>query len=223
MNRRLELIFSAVLTLCAVGVASTAVYQQLRGVGADTTKVSYTEGWDRLLSNGSRIGEASAPVQIAEFTDFECPFCQRFHRTLEQVAEELPGQVSTTFFHFPLEMHEFAKDASIAAECARRQGHFPEMVSELFARRDSFGVRPWAAYAEASGVSDTAAFRRCMIEDEVKSRIEADMAFGREIGVTGTPTIIINGWRLPFPVGADSLMYLSREFIAGRSPFKERD
>ena len=67
-------------------------------------------------------GDKNAPVTIIEYSDFECPYCERFHPTMLEVMEKYDGKVRWIFRHFPLSFHPNAKPAAMAAECAGEQG-----------------------------------------------------------------------------------------------------
>jgi len=77
-------------------------------------------------------GKKEARVFIAEYSDFECPFCLRFEPTVEQILAEYGDRITFVYRHFPLSFHENAKPAAIAAECASLQGKFWEMHGKLF-------------------------------------------------------------------------------------------
>lgn len=133
---------------------------------------------------------------------------------------DFPGDVSLTYYHYPLANHRFAEAAARAALCATTgNGRFGEMANQLFVKQDSFGLKPWVSYATAAGVVDTTEFLRCMADTNTYARIEADREVGRKVPVVGIPTVIINGWLLPLPPPVDTLRHIVRELLAGRSPF----
>ncbi|KPJ88078.1 MAG: hypothetical protein AMS18_13800 [Gemmatimonas sp. SG8_17] len=162
------------------------------------------------------------PMRIVEFGDFQCPFCQNFHFAVEELMDELTDQVSLVYYDYPLDGHPFAVAAALAARCARADGRFEEMATELFAKQDSIGLRSWLSYARSAGISDTAGFRSCMQDSVSQAGVDADHALGTELGVMGTPTVIINGWRFNMPPSVDSLKHYAREIVDGRSPFVAR-
>ncbi len=224
MNRRLEAALSIVLTVCAVLVTALFVYQ--RTVTRNPAQISrapkQVKDWKGLSSGRLRIGAESAPVQIVEFADFECPFCKAFESSLQSLIVEMPGTIGVVYYHYPLPMHRFAEAAALAAECGAAAGRFDAMAKELFAKQDSFGLKPWQSYAWSAGVPDTAAFLSCMGSNTTRERIRGDQRLARSLGVSGTPTIVVNGWKFPLPPPPDTLERYVREMIAGRSPFPSR-
>ena len=90
------------------------------------------------LSDGVEVGvgqvrgDSDAKVKIVEFSDFECPFCQKTLPTLDKVFEKYGDQVSLEYRHYPLGFHSKAQKAAEAAECAGEQGKFWEMHDAIF-------------------------------------------------------------------------------------------
>jgi protein-disulfide isomerase len=84
----------------------------------------------------SRGGGASAPVKIIEFSDYECPYCQRAEAIVDKLVEHYGDKVQLTYRDFPLAFHANARQASLAAHCAQAQGKFWEYHSKLFIRRE---------------------------------------------------------------------------------------
>ncbi len=154
--------------------------------------------WQQFVSTGHRIGSPTAPVELVVFADFECPACRRFATvTWPTLHERYPDQVAMVFQHWPLDYHQQARPAARAAECAAAQGAFTAFHDRLFAQQDSLGRKSWTAFARESGVADVAAFGRCTAETDSLPTVEAGVAWAREIGGRGTPTVLINGYRWP--------------------------
>lgn len=152
------------------------------------------------------LGPASARVQIEEFGDFQCPFCGTLHPVLKKLSSEYDSRVALTFREFPLEpIHPNAPDAARVAEAAGLQDRFWPMHDLLYdyqsAWSDSKDVRSvFAQYAIDRGL-DAERLRRDMDSQIVKDRIAADQRRAVSLGVTGTPTLFINGRE----VGVDAL------------------
>jgi protein-disulfide isomerase len=136
-------------------------------------------------------GAAKAPVTIIEFSDYECPFCKRAEPVVDKVLGHYKDQVRLVFRDFPLGMHEHARGAAEAANCANAQGKFWEYHQKLFAAKD---LAPEKLKAMAGEVGlDQAKFDQCLEKAEFKAGIDKDIADGNEAGVTGTPAFFING------------------------------
>jgi protein-disulfide isomerase len=154
--------------------------------------------WRNYLDGGHWIGSPGAPVKIIEFADYECPVCGTFERgALRSILAEFPSQVAVLFRNWPLSYHRFAYPTARAAECAGEQGRFREFHDLVFQEQDSLGLKPFQRFAQESGVPDTSSFGKCIARQSKVPSIEADMAAASKLGGTGTPTIVINGLRLP--------------------------
>ncbi len=171
-----------------------------------------------ILRKAFRIGTAAAPVQVLEFADFECPFCASFHKDLKVVQKRYPTQVAVAFVHFPLRMHRFAEPAARAAECAGDQGRLEAMHDLLFEQQDKFGLKPWGEFATDAGVPDSAAFEACIKRTDPIPRVTEGKALGNQLDVQGTPTVMINGWKLGRPPTLDELDHMVKAILAGKSP-----
>jgi protein-disulfide isomerase len=120
---------------------------------------------------------------------------------LGQVMAEFPGQVRLVFKDFPLDFHERARPAAVAARCAGEVGRFWEYHDLLFVAQPDFSREKLLAYAEQVGAAREP-FAGCLDGGRHAADVEKDMGEGRALGVTGTPTFFINGKRL---VGAHPL------------------
>jgi len=138
------------------------------------------------------LGSANAAVSLISYTDIECPFCGRFHPTLEKAVEEFDGQVKATVRHFPLSFHQNARSAANAAECAGEQGKYFEFLHELFANQGGLGTDFYDEVAGDLGLN-ASKFGDCVASEKYDDKISADMSSGLAAGVKGTPGTIIVG------------------------------
>ena len=155
---------------------------------------------DFPLGDAFILGHANAPVTIVEYTDYQCPFCQRYYQeTFSQIKANFidTGMVRYVFKDFPLtQIHPQAVAASVSAHCAREQDRFLEMHGLLFdTQKEWSGIDPTEKFVElAQGLGiDTEAFRSCLSQNNYASAIDADMQEGVGFGVRGTPAFFING------------------------------
>jgi protein-disulfide isomerase len=137
-------------------------------------------------------GPAKAPIEVIEFSDFQCPFCQRANPTVEQVLKTYGDKIKFVYRHYPLPNHPNARPAAEASACAEVQGKFWEYHDRLFANAAGLTDPDLKAHAAALGL-DTAKFNTCFDNRQQKAGIDKDMADGEAIGVTGTPAFFING------------------------------
>jgi len=150
-------------------------------------------------------GSASAPVTIALFSDFQCPFCSRVEPTLRQIEQEYRGKVKIAWKHQPLvQIHPHAIPAALAAEAAREQGKFWEMHDKLFENQSALPTAPYERFAREIGL-DVARWKRAYDSGKYRSRIEEDQRLAASLGIGGTPTMVVNGERLVGAVPYDQI------------------
>src|SRR5687767_446804 len=159
-------------------------------------------------------GEATAPIVILVFSDFECPYCARVEPILEEVRKTFQKEVQVVFKHNPLPIHPRAPLAHEAAAEAGRQGKFWEMHDLLFANQRELELPHLVARAEKLGL-DVAAFRNALETRVHRAAIERDAAEARALGVTGTPTLFVAGQRLVGVPSAPQLVTFVKSVLSG--------
>ena len=138
--------------------------------------------------------QATAPVEIVLYSDFQCPFCQQFSQPFREVQSKgIEGvQTKVEFKNFPLSIHSNAQVAHQAAMAAREQGKFWEMHDLLFANQAAVKREDLMGYAKKLGIN-LERFTKDMDSERIKDIIKADVTEGEKLGVNGTPTFFING------------------------------
>jgi protein-disulfide isomerase len=150
-------------------------------------------------------GVLTAPIQLVEFGDYECPFCGKAAGVVERLIEALGGRLCFGFRHFPLVgAHPQAMIAAEAAEAAGAEGRYWEMHEMLFRHQDALVVPALDKYATALGL-DLKHFTHDLRMHVHLDKIRADLHSGAISGVSGTPTFFINGYRHDGAIDFDSL------------------
>ena len=158
--------------------------------------------------NDPVIGDPDAPITIIEFSDFQCPFCARFHiQTLPTIMEEYieKGSVKLVFRDFPIQsIHPNAVPASVAAECANEQGKFKQMHDILFEKQNEwsnletvYAIELFNQYSEQINLEQEQ-FSSCLSTAKYVKEIQNDLDDGRTYGVTGTPGFFIGNQQIGF-------------------------
>jgi protein-disulfide isomerase len=138
------------------------------------------------------LGSSSAPVTIVEFSDFQCPFCARAVPALERLVAENPGKIKVVYKNFPLDFHPDSFLAHRAAAAAGQQGKFWEMHHLIFENQHSIKRDDLIRFAVQLKL-DMQKFMRDLDDSALAKRIEADKEEGTRLGVSGTPTFVVNG------------------------------
>ncbi len=167
-----------------------------------------------LINNGNApsLGTPGAPVVVALYTDFQCPYCKEEAKILRaNLIQKYPKQVRLYFHDFPLEqIHPWAKPAAIAARCAHRQGEenfwkFHDWAFEQQQTLSAETLRPLVmAWAPANGL-DILQLTRCIDSKETEPDVEKDIAAAKALGLNSTPTLFINGRKLAGSVPWESV------------------
>lgn len=167
------------------------------------------------------LGDPDAPVKIAEFTDYQCPYCARHSQdTLPRILSDMidTGRVYYAMYDMPLDsLHPSARLAATVARCAGAQGQYWEMHDLLFSRQDEWAGQDasWFNSLADELKLDTAAFTECVASGRYDGVIQASLDEAAQLGLQGTPSFFINGYRVfngaqPFDV-FDQVVRLAEE------------
>jgi protein-disulfide isomerase len=153
-------------------------------------------------------GDPNAPITIIEFSDFQCPFCARFHvQTLPLLLEEYidVGKVNLVYRDFPIQsIHPNALPAAVAAECANEQGNYWEYHDTLFEKQSSWSrldsnaaISTFSQYATDIGLEQQQ-FDSCLGSGKYLEEVQGDLSDGRDYDITGTPGFFIGNEEIGF-------------------------
>jgi protein-disulfide isomerase len=222
MPDRIDRILSRVLVAATVVIAAVLVHREFSENDPPEQlqrKGRFVSSWAEIIPVGRIVGDSNARIKIIEFTDFECPYCRAFHKTLSAVRSRYPRDVAVVHVHFPLPSHRFASLAARVSECGLQVERFGAIVDVLFEKQDSFGLIPWTSYAENAGIPDTAAFSLCVADTSAVPAIERGIALARRLEISGTPTVLVNGWLFGSPPTESELIRAIDDIRAGTPPY----
>jgi protein-disulfide isomerase len=160
-------------------------------------------------------GSESAPVEITEFADYQCPFCQTFATLQMPTIEERlikSGRLRWRYRDFPLQQHSFSRLAAHSAACADEQGHFWDQHQKIYEGQSEWSGAKDAAgifhnYAKAIGL-DLLKYDACMTNGKYAGRIQASQEEGARLGVTSTPTLLVGGRLYQGRFDSDAITHL---------------
>jgi protein-disulfide isomerase len=225
VEAQLQKLISVVSTLIALQVVTLATVvgvswyshkdlkQELANVasaGGQRRPPEPVENWRPFIrEHNAAQGREEAAVVVVEFSDFQCPYCKKYSdETRRRIAEEYGDRVRMVFKHYPLEqIHPHAMTAAIAAQCAHREGRFWEVHGRLFSQPNALDLDSVIAIGKSAGLSNR--YAECVANGETKAEVEQDIRDGMEVGVQGTPTLMING---QFLTGAQPVAALESVF-----------
>jgi len=201
-----QLILPGAILLAALIISGTLFYTRGGGtaqIGNPNTKPEKVEV--KVSSSDHMLGDKDAKIEIVEFSDFQCPFCRSFWSdALVQIKREYvdTGKAVFVYKHYPLSFHPAAQPAAEASECAAEQGKFWEFHDKIFQEQEKLGqgtitfgdseIKTWAA---ATGL-DMGQFNQCFDGGKYAEKVSEDLSYGSQLGVSGTPTVFINGQKI---------------------------
>jgi protein-disulfide isomerase len=162
------------------------------------------------------MGSKDAPITIAEFTDYQCPYCLRFTKTTFPLLKSKyidTGKVRWVALNLPLAFHKDAIKAAQAAHCAGEQGKFWEMREELFKNPKRLNLSYLPAHAATISL-DIPAFNACLQSNRHLDDIDKDAKDAKAVRLTGTPSFII---------GKTTSDVISGPVIIGAQPINKFD
>lgn len=170
-------------------------------------------------------GQGKSGVKLVEYGDYECPYCGEAYPVIKQVVSDLNQQITFQFRNFPLiSIHQNAFAGARAAEAAALQNKFWEMHDLLYQNQQQWtGASDpttfFDQYAQQLGLNVNQ-FKTDYASSKVNDLINADMAEGNKLGITGTPTFYLDGKQttLPYQQGASAVEQIINAEIAKKQP-----
>jgi protein-disulfide isomerase len=204
--RRQQLTIIGAIVVVAVAATGWLIWQNSRPIGEFVTIPTA----EYPLAEGKAMGEATAPVTVLIFSDFQCPFCGLLARGAEkQIIDQFvaSGQVRLEYKHYIVVDGNVggseSRRAAEASECAAEQGQFWNYHDMVFANqqgegRGAFVDRRLEAFAAAIGL-DATQFNACFSSSRYAGAVRADEQLAAQYGITGTPSAFVNGVRVESP------------------------
>ena len=211
---RMKRFYLILAVVAVVGVGALGFLVSRPGVSSIPADVTIQPA-DTAGFRGYTKGSESAPVEITEYADYQCPFCQTFATLQMPTIEERlirTGKLRWRYRDFPLQQHQFARLAAHSAACADEQGKYWEQHDRIYE-----GQGDWAAardagdhfrnYARAIGL-DLAGYDDCMESAKYAGRIQASLEEGTRAGVASTPTLLVGNRLYQGRIDADAIRRL---------------
>ena len=162
------------------------------------------------------LGPENAPVKLVEFADYQCPYCRQLEPTLERLRAEFGDKVAFVYKDYLIPGHQLAPKSAEAADCAAAQGKFWDFHDYLFKDSKNLEMAGLKSGAKALNL-DQAKFESCLDSDGKSEEIKQDMAEGSHLGLTGTPTLFLNGRYMTGAVKYEALRDAIQQELAAAS------
>jgi protein-disulfide isomerase len=170
--------------------AQQAAYEQQRKEMEEAAKKVY----DIEIGNSSVRGNKNAPVTLVEFTDFQCPFCSRFHNVSVELLKAYPDKVKFVLKNFPLSFHQEAKPAAKAVLAAKEQGKYWEMVDAILEDNSALNADKYQQLAKKIGLNVDKFNKDLKANDAAYEKaLQDDITLAGKVSVRGTPAFYLNG------------------------------
>lgn len=212
-------LFGGILVICAIGFfILLAIMLGDESDGSENNKVGVVNvnsqnvnqaaapaGTPAPITDSDYIrGDKNAAVVLIEYSDYQCPFCQKHHTTMQQIFDEFGDQVAWVYRHLPLtQLHPLANKASLAAECAGEQGKFWEYTDKLYENQNSITNDYFGQLSGELSLNSTQ-FNDCLDSNKYQAKINNNSSDANQSGARGTPATFING-----------------ELVAGAVPYEQ--
>jgi protein-disulfide isomerase len=190
---------------------------QVNEAPAATQEPQYVR-YDISTEGYPSIGPDDAPITVVEFSDFQCPFCKRFHdETYQALLDAYPGQIRFVYRNLPLtSIHPDAFPAAVASLCAEEQNAYWEYHNKLFSST-TLGTDTYLQYANELNLN-IEEFTACLDSGKFDDFIQQDMDFAFNLGVSSTPTFFINGLAIVGAQPLSSFQNIIDKELAGEIP-----
>lgn len=201
-------------TVVAAPAAAAAVAQQ----PAAATAVPQYKRYEIPTDGYPSLGPDDAEITIVEFSDFQCPFCRRFHaETYQALLDAYPGQIRFVYRNLPLtSIHPNAMPAAIASLCANDQNAYWDYHAKLFSN-ETLDEATYIQYASDLGM-DLDKFTACLSDGSHDAFIQEDMQFALDLGVQSTPTFFVNGLAIVGAQPLENFQQIIDKELAGEIP-----
>jgi protein-disulfide isomerase len=222
MNR-FYLVLAAVAVVGLAALGFSAMRSKPVSIPANVTVATA----DTAGFRGYILGSDSAPVEVTDYADYQCPACGSFEAVqFPDIQSRLiaTGRVRWRYRDFPLNQHRHARLAAHAAACANDQGKYWEMHHFLYDGQsdwaeasDRAAADEFRSYAKSAGL-DLGKYDACMSSAKYAGRIQASLEEGEKVGVNSTPTLLIAGRLYPGALDYDALRHLVDSLAPAAAP-----
>ena len=169
--------------------------EKSKGPQRKRPEIDYSKVYNIPVGESGSRGASAGKVTIAEFSDIQCPYCNKFQPLILQILDAYPNDVTHVFKNFPLRFHKQARPAALALLAAKKQGKFWELQKHLFENARSLSDEKIKELAGQVGL-DVARFEADMKDEATTKILDKEIAEAKAAAVRGTPSVFVNGKRV---------------------------
>jgi len=150
--------------------------------------------YDVNVGDAPYYGKADSKVTLVEYTDFQCPFCSKAHKTMQDLKKKYGNKLKVVLMHYPLPFHTNGKAAANASFCAGEQKdkYLWKMNDLMFQNQDKLDKNGLIELASKAGLRKDD-FEKCLTDNKYMAKVDADMAQGKKLGLSSVPAFFVNG------------------------------
>lgn len=211
-------VLTAAIVVMAIAIAAREL-REWRGDRASPPPMPVFDGrWRDALEHAFQRTNPAASVTLLEFVDMECPACRESHSAIRALAKKYGHRLSVAFVHYPLKTHAYARLGAFAVVCAGRQGRVDHAMDRIFEDQRLLSAFEASDFARSITIPRVDAFEACVADSTRIAEAQQGRSAGERMQLTGTPTIVINGWRFRGAVSQHYLAQAIDDLSAGRKP-----
>ena len=212
-NKVLDRILTGVTVVVAALAVLVGGHRAMQFFSGDSTELGEVLNWETFATGGHRFGPDHAKVTVVIFYDFMCPFCQDAAFALQTLRQRHTKDIAVVYRHAP-PSSSISLRFAIGAECAARADRFLPFHDAVMTDPEAMQNDNRQMWAERAEVTDTASFFACLDDPAGQVGIHRDTLAARQLGITGTPTFLINNRMVDGYPGFDRLHQLAREALS---------
>jgi protein-disulfide isomerase len=209
----LLILFFVAVVVVACTMYIVKVVQEVRTEGASINTAQKIAADKKLIEgeNNYWLGTSTPRITIVEFSDFACPYCQDNFSVVRELGFKYQNEIKIIYRDYI--GHNESMDLALAARCAGEQGKFWPMHDKLFTNQDQAGLTNLPIFAQQLGL-DVKAFNSCLSNKKYLSDVRVDMDAADKIGITKTPSWMINGYLLEGAIGREDFIKIIDSILA---------
>lgn len=198
IRKSISNIVTVILVLCALFITSLIIHQSFfekENISEleNESNVRVIDNWTDLPVDNLIEEFSDSDITIFKFYDYQCPFCKRSEGSIDSLMSKYEDNVNLIYTHYPLTTHEYAFDAAIASECARKQNSFDKYHHLLFENQENLESLSFTDLALEAGIRDELEFENCLSTLETSDVVNSGINLAEELEINLIPSYLING------------------------------